>query len=450
MARLRSWLKRWYRRVRNAAARRRLARHAGRGSIVAASTWDFPHPTHTFVQQDMLGLLGLGVDLWVVHGEAGAQQGLAARFAPLRRRGVLLETLAELHRADLEHLDRAYPGRVDALLARVARATHRGLWDLRREPLVLRAATFTRLVELAGARCIHSWFCYEMSFLAMFASQVLGLPRVLSCYVDHRLDDHPFKVVPLHLATADLVLATSEQARDELIAIGGAACASRILVKHIGVDASALRPLRALRPASSPFEILSVSRIEPKKGLHVLVEAAGLLVRRGRRIVVRLVGGEDAGHAASADYAAALRQRVQANGLRDVVLMPGMVGHDRLPELLGRACVFVAPYVELPSGDKDGIPTSVLEAMAAGLPIVASRAGAMHEAVADGEQGLLVPQHDPVALAAAIERLLDDEALRRRLGAEAARRFDREFDCEVTDRELHRRVRQWLAADRRA
>lgn len=444
LAGLRSRLKRWYRHIRNAWTRLRLARGAGKGCIVVASTWDFPNPTHTFVHQEMLGFLEIGLEVWVFHGECRPAAGLASRFMPLLRCRVTIETLADVHRADLDHLERAYPGRVDAILCRVAQATRRSLADLRREPLVMRAATFTRLAELAGARCLQSWFCYDASFMAMFASQVLGLPRVISCHVDHVLDDHPFKCVALHLATADLVLAISEQARDELVRIGGQECRSRIVVKRIGVDATALRPLRSARSPSSPFEVLSVCRLEPKKGLHVLVEAAALLRQRGRHIQVQLVGGADDRHAGSSDYATWLRERVRAAGLDDVVVMPGMVANDRLPELFARAAVFVAPYVELPSGDKDGIPTSVVEAMGAGLPVVASRVGALPEAVGDEENGLLVPQRDPMALAAAIERLLDDEALRAKLGGEAARRFDRDFDCRIVDERLHDRVRQWM------
>ena len=446
---LRGWLKARYRRWRDARTRRELAAMARRGGcFVLASTWEFPNPTHTFVHQEMLGLrqlatqLGLGVR--ILHGEARAAAPLAQRFAPLLGDTARIETIAAIHRADRDTLARAHPGRVDAFLQRVATATGRSVAALRDEPLVLRACTFTRLCELAGVRYLQTWFCYEESFLAMFAAAVLDVPRGLSCHVDHVLADHPFKLVALHLETADLVTAISERTRAELLAIGGAACAPRLLRKRIGVDGERLRPLRDL--ARAPFELLSVSRLEPKKGLAVLVEAAALLRARGRRVLVRIVGGEDRGHAASADCARQLRELVRVRGLDDVVRMPGAVPNDDLPSLLAAAGAFVAPYVTMPSGDVDGIPTSVVEAMAAGLPIVATAVGAIGEVVVDGQEGLLVPEHDAAALAAAIERLLDDGALRARLGAAAARRFDAEFDCRRSDEPLHERVRQLLAA----
>ena len=448
---LRGWLKARYRRWRDARTRAALAAVASRGGcFVLASTWDFPNPTHTFVHQEMLGLrqlaAQLGLEVRILHGEARAAAPLAQRFAPLLGDTARIETIAAIHRADRDALECAHPGRIDAFLQRVATATGRPVAALRDEPLVLRAGTFTRLCELAGVRYLQTWFCYEESFLAMFAAAVLDVPRGLSCHVDHLLADHPFKLVALHLATADLVTAISERTRAELLAIGGAACAPRLLCKRIGVDGERLRPLRDLVRANEPFELLSVSRLEPKKGLAVLIEAAALLWARGRRIVVRIVGGEDRGHAASADYARQLRELVRARGLDGVVVMAGAVPNDELPPLLAAAGAFVAPYVALPSGDVDGIPTSVVEAMAAGLPIVATAVGAIGEVVVDGQEGLLVPQHDAAALAAAIERLLDDGALRARLGAAAARRFDAEFDCRRSEGPLHERVRQLLAA----
>lgn len=147
----------------------------------------------------------------------------------------------------------------------------------------------------------------------------------------------------------------------------------------------------------------------------------------------------------SAAFAAAVRQRILDLQLGDFITLEGPVGNDGIPAALAAADAFVAPYVELNSGDKDGIPTAIVEAMATGLPIVSSRVGAIAEAVTDGEQGLLVPQRDPAALAAAIERLADDSVLWHRLSAGAARRFDEEFDCRVTDRALHERVRKLVS-----
>lgn len=448
---VRSWLKAALRRRRDRRTRRALVDLAAKGgAFVTASTWVFPNPTHTFVLQELLGLrdlaAGHGTGFVVLHGEAGDVARLAQRFVPLLANTARLETLATLHRRDRDTLERAHPGRIDAFLQRVAAATGRELAALRDEPLVLRACTFTRLCELAGARYLQTWFCYDESFCAMFAAAVLGIPRGLSCHVDHVLADHPFKLVALHLATADVVTAIGAHTRDELLAIGGPACASRILVKRIGVDGSVLRTLRGRTRPTAPVELLSISRLEPKKGLSVLLEATASLRRAGLDVRVHVVGGVDAGHAGSAAYETRLHELVDRLALGDVVTLHGAVANDALPEFFARATAFVAPYVVLASGDKDGIPTSLVEAMAAGVPIVASDVGAIAEVVVDGQEGLLVAPGEPQALAAALLRVANDRALAQRLGEAAARRFDQEFDARRTEAELHARITALLAA----
>lgn len=411
-----------------------------------ASTWAFPNPTHAYAYQEMLGFLERGVTVAVLLGERRPAADLAARFRPLLDRLVIVETVRQIHDQDLAALDREHPGRVDAFLQKVADELGRSVGDLRADPLVLRACTFTRLVELIRPRYLQSWFFYDQSFMTMFASQVLGIPRGISCHVDHELDDFAFKLVRLQLETADLVLAISERTKAELVARGSAGCSAKILVKRIGVDGAVFRQLRGQRPVNGAFELVSICRLEPKKGLLELADAIGLLREHGREVVVRLIGGVDPLHRESAAYAAELEARLVALHLTDVVVLDGAVPGDEIAIHLATAHAFLAPYVEVAGGDKDGIPTSMVEAMAAGVPIVCTDAGAMREAVTDGVEGLVVAQRDPAAFAAAIERLMDDDALRQRCGAAAAERFDREFDCRVTDAALHARVRELTSA----
>lgn len=115
----------------------------------------------------------------------------------------------------------------------------------------------------------------------------------------------------------------------------------------------------------------------------------------------------------------ALESELRRLGLEDRVRLAGE--RDDVPDLLASADVFVLSSVS------EGLPVSVLEAMAAELPVVASRVGGVPELVADGETGFLVPPRDPQALAAALERLVDDGELRRRLGAVGRVRAETRF-----------------------
>ena len=117
-----------------------------------------------------------------------------------------------------------------------------------------------------------------------------------------------------------------------------------------------------------------------------------------------------------------LEEEIRSGGLSGAVQL-ARERHD-VPRLLAAADVFVL------ASRSEGHPVSVLEAMAAGLPVVASRVGGVPEQVVDGETGLLVDPGDPKPLAAALERLTGDPALRRRLGAAGRARAEERFDLE--------------------
>jgi glycosyltransferase involved in cell wall biosynthesis len=102
------------------------------------------------------------------------------------------------------------------------------------------------------------------------------------------------------------------------------------------------------------------------------------------------------------------------------------------------------------SGDKDGIPTAMLEGLASGLPVLTTDSGSILEVVTTEIEGIVVPQRDSNAFAKALQRLIDDPALERRMAKAARARFDREFDIRVTEVRLHERVAKLVAAKKRA
>ena len=186
--------------------------------------------------------------------------------------------------------------------------------------------------------------------------------------------------------------------------------------------------------------MLSISRLEPKKGLEYLIEATAELKKRGRKLKVHLIGAVDTSIQASIDYGAELEDQIKQLGLEEEVILHGMMMHEQIQPIMQRCRAFVAPYVELESGDKDGIPTAMLEALASGLPIVTTDSGSILEVVQDGVQALVTPQRDSAAYGEALDRLITDPQLERSLAQAARKRFDQEFDIKVTERRLHERV----------
>jgi glycosyltransferase involved in cell wall biosynthesis len=261
------------------------------------------------------------------------------------------------------------------------------------------------------------------------------------------LDDYPFKLVSLHVELADVIVATSARIKRELSQKSGGKFDDKIVVKPNGVDGARFPALdRGERKTGDVFEVVSISRIEPKKGLTHLVEAVAELKQRGHHVIVHVIGSKDAHSKGSLDYAAEFEQCISELGMQDQIVLHGMMKQEDLPPILRRCRAFVAPYVEVSSGDKDGIPTAMLEGLASGLPVVTTDSGSILEVIDDGVEGMVVKQRDSHAFAAALERLIVDPALERRMARAARSRFDRDFDIQVTEKRLHERVKKLVAA----
>lgn len=414
-----------------------------RPRIIATACWSFPIYSQTFVYQELRQLLRQGYALRFVYSQLERHYRLADQYRGLWRARRRLE----LHPAVCDHsaawFARRVPKRVNAVITELASAAGMSPDEVRAHRHVRQAFAFARLVQAYGPAYLHSYFFYEGTLFTYVASHLLGIPRGVSCYADHVLDDYALKTVALHLRQCRLVVATSQRIRTELLAI--APTAAGVLVKPNGIDAAQFPPReRCDPPAGEPFRLVSVNRIEPKKGLTYLVDAVHRLHGDGLPIALHILGADDDNDASRA-YGAALRRQVQALGLEPVVHFEGRRTQADVAAFFARGHIFVAPFVETASGDKDGVPTSLLEAMSSALPVVVTDAGSMPEVVQHTRDGLIVPQRDPAALADAIAALCRDAAHRDRLGANAAARVRREFDVQVCESVFHERLAHVLA-----
>lgn len=449
--------KSWYRRCVEAGDRlamrmgRAMAGATGRPRIAAAVSGRFPLYFHTFAYQELVALhRQMGAEVRVFYVLDGDWSAVDPAFAYLLRHPVRLPNAREISQRDYRHYCRIAPDRVESLLEALAVQTGRSVGELAQDVELLRAFSFARKVELYRPDYIHTFFFYGESLGGLVAQWLLGIPRGVTAYTDHALDDWSLKVVPLHLATADLVVATSRRTRDELIELGGGAhaagVAAKIVVKPNGVDGRRF-PFAERRPRAGPgLELLSVSRLEPKKGLLELVDVAVACRQRGLQVRFHIVGGIDPERRESMDYAEALRDKIDRCGMGAAFTLHGRRSQEELRPLFRGVDAFVAPYVETASGDKDGIPTAVLEAMSSGLAIVATDAGSLTEVLDDGVEGRIVPQRDPARMAEVLAELAADSGWVARMGRCAHERFAREFDVKVTEVAFHERLAVVLRA----
>jgi glycosyltransferase involved in cell wall biosynthesis len=192
----------------------------------------------------------------------------------------------------------------------------------------------------------------------------------------------------------------------------------KIDIVHCGVHADLFTPTPGGNPVAQRPTILFVGNIIENKGIDTLFDAVMQLRRKYPDILLQIVGKEDM------ELAPRFRAQMQSEGAENNVRFLGFVDLEKLPEFYRAAHVFCAP------AEFEGLGTVYLEAMACGCPVVASTAGGTPESVLDGQTGLLVPPRNAPATAEAIDRLLADRALRRRMGEAGRRRIEEYFTME--------------------
>ena len=285
------------------------------------------------------------------------------------------------------------------------------------------AAAWLQGKRLAG---VHAYFAHAPAETAEYLAARLGVPFGFSVHArDARKVGHATLVGRARRAAC--VVACNGDVAREFDGTG----ANVHLVPH-GVDLG--RFASSAAAPGSTLNLLAVGRLVEKKGFDVLLAAAARL-----RVpwTLRVVGdGPDR---------ARLEARAAALGMADRVSFSGAITHEHLPGAYREAHVVVVPSVVDQSGDRDGLPNVVLEAMASARAIVATDVGAIASAVRHGDTGLLVPARDEAALAAALDCLAADAPLRSALGARARRVVERDFDLQRCTRRLKSVLREAYA-----
>jgi colanic acid/amylovoran biosynthesis glycosyltransferase len=375
----------------------------------------YPRISETFVASELIELERLGERL-TVFAVSRPEEPFAHRFVRDLRADVVY----------LPHRPWREPVRVARALRRVVPSDRRGwlsaarycLWPPRRKGLrrLLQATVLRAEMERAGIDHAHAHFATAAARLANLAWRMGGPSYSVTV---HAKDIYHREVRVDHLrdklSPARFVATVSEANRTylEQFDLNG-----RLRVVPNSVNLRRLGP-----PRSAPAEpdvVLSVARLVEKKGLADLVAACALLRLRGVSPRLEIVGegplrGQLEGAAARLGIDARFR---------------GVLPQEEVLELMRRAAIFCLPSVVAADGDRDGLPTSVLEAMALGVPVVTTAVNGLAEAVLHQRTGLLVPQGDPSALADAIERLLSEPMLAARLAVGGRRHVERHFSLE--------------------
>ncbi|WP_432512075.1 glycosyltransferase [Kineococcus sp. SYSU DK001] len=267
-----------------------------------------------------------------------------------------------------------------------------------------------------GIGHLHAHFATLAGRTTRLAARLLGTGYTVTAHAKDIYVPPADPAVPARvLADAAAVVTVSDHNVRHLAAHHPAA---RVVRVHNGLDLDEL-PYRA--PVGRERLVAAVGRFVEKKGFADLLDAVRVLRAAGDPVRLVLVG------AGRLDG----ELRARAAGLGAAVEFTGPLPQHDVVALLHRAAVFAAPCVVAGDGDRDGLPTVLLEAMALGTPVVSTPVTGIPEAVLDGITGTLVPSRDPQALAGALRRVLDDPELGRAHARAARARVEQFFDVRV-------------------
>jgi glycosyltransferase involved in cell wall biosynthesis len=377
----------------------------------------FPAVTETFVLNEWLAL-SQRFDMRLAalrHSGETAVHGESAEVLPsVRFPGALAPaTLA----ANLGWIARR-PRRYVSTLAAVLRGALRfSVAEAAAEAVVfVKAAAVAREAARGGVDHVHAHFASHPATAA---------------WVVHRLTDIPFSftahandlfVAPVLLqrkaASARFVAAISEYNRRYVL---DRCPGARVELVHCGVELDRF-PWHELDGRATDT-VLCVASLQPKKGHADLVDAVAVLAEHRPGVRLELVG--------EGPERERIERQARERGVEARVQLLGARPAEDVRDRLARARAFALPAVRLPSGRMEGIPVALMEAMAAGVPVVATRLSGIPELVQDGVTGLLVEPHAPEALAAALERLLSDADLAADLTRNARALVDRSFSLRT-------------------
>jgi len=303
-------------------------------------------------------------------------------------------------------------------------ARHLYLKFIRRVPPLYYRGEMEQLMALFGRRqadVMHVYFGHTGVHLRAFL-EWWDRPTIVSF---HGADVMPREHQPKYLVQmqelftlAPLVLARSHSLADRLKAIG---CPpEKIRLNRTGIPLDQFPWVERQAPADGAWHFVQTCRLIAKKGLRTALTAFAEFRHAFPKAHYTIAG--------DGPMRQELDQLVAELGLTEAVAFPGFLNQEQLNALYARAHVFLHPSELTAKQDQEGIPNSMLEAMATGLPIAATLHGGIPEAVQDGVSGFLVPERDAKALAAALKRMVQSPETLWQMGRAASHGVHAEFE----------------------
>lgn len=386
----------------------------------------YPRVALTFIASEIDGLERLGLDVLPIAMNVPSKADLDSPGARERReRTVYLKANPGRALADLAAIAVRHPVATMRLAATAVRSAGLDLGLIaRRLSHLVQAASAARHCRASGVRHIHAQFGLSPATIAWFACEILNFRRDFEpsswSFTIHGYQDFiDEKVARLDLkaASASTIVCISDFTRSQLCRVSAPAHWHKARVVRCGIDLDRFAYRELARDKDVPV-IVTVGRLSAEKGQTILLEACRILADRQMAFRLDMIG--------AGPLEQELRSQIARLGLEGAVTLRGELPPGRVAEELALADLFCLPSFS------EGLPVSIMEAMAVGVPVVTSFIAGIPELAVNEETALTVPPADPEALADALQRILGDAGLARRLTRAARQRVERLHDSRRT------------------
>lgn len=387
---------------------------------IAYLTGEYPRATDTFIQREIAALRrqGMTVETCSVR-KTGAEHHVGPEQQEEFRNTFYVIAAAKspvtLVRSHLKAL-MASPGRYFGALRLALSTRPAGLKGLLYQLFYFaEAAVLAEHLKARGVRHLHNHIASATCTVAMLTSRISGIPFSFTIHGPDIFFEPRHWRIDAKIAEARFVACISDFCRSQCMIFAGQEHWEKLNIIHCGIDPEKYRG-EAATDRQAPH-LVFVGRLAGVKGVPVLLEALAGIIADIPGLRVTLIG--------DGPERAALEARAKALGLGAVVHFAGYMSQDGVAETLARADALVLPSFA------EGVPVTLMEAMAGGLPVLATRVGGISELVEDGVSGYLVPPGNVEALSVRLRDLLGDAALRARMGAAGRAKVAAEFNQEI-------------------
>jgi colanic acid/amylovoran biosynthesis glycosyltransferase len=385
----------------------------------------FPKASETFIFREVMNLwkMGLPLKVYTLYGELTKQLSpeMASVSHKMERLGIPYLTRAP---KDFFYWRKREPETTAWLLKTIPIRKWRS-WEVAGENIWAFFCGFTlaRLFEADGIQHIHAPWANGPATAAWVASKLTGIPF---SFMGRAVDIHPPDGALKEKIRDAAFVRVNPRNNVEHLKKFAEDNGNKIYMTYDGYPISEFREAPVLM--KPPFKILALGRFARFKGFEFLIDAARILEDQGIDFHLTIAGSGLRG--------VALKNQTKRLELNHRVSFPGFITYDRVSDLFCSADVFVMPSIIHSTGERDGIPNVLVEAMLHRLPVVATNVAGLGEVVFDGETGLLVPQRDAQALAIAISVITSDRNASLKMAEKGRDLILREFDPETCHRQV--------------